>query len=114
MPEREIYFVTELAADFRAGDMSAAQGCEGEAHAAVQRPGAAEQGLELVFAEAVVIIDRAVEFAAEREARVEVVLKRQAAGVDMAMSDLNSEDAGAGVAGEEVSEVRVDSCLVRN
>jgi hypothetical protein len=94
-----------LATDFRAGDVSAAESREGETHAIVQRPCAAKERLQLVFAEAVVIVDRSVEFAAERKARFEVVLKRQAAGVNVAVGGLDSENAGTGVAGKEESEV---------
>ena len=45
MSEGEIYFVTELTADLGAGDVSAAEGCERDAHAVVQSPGAPDEGL---------------------------------------------------------------------
>lgn len=100
MAEREIYFVPELAAYFGAGDMSAAQSREGEAHAVIQCVCAAGEGLKLIFAEAVLVGNSSVEFGTEGEAGVEVVLKRKAAGVDVAARGLDSKDTGAGVAGE--------------
>ena len=66
MVEGEIYFITELAADLRAGDVSAAQGCEGEAHAAVQRVCAANECLKLILPQAVLVGHSSVEFSTQR------------------------------------------------
>jgi len=112
MAKGEIYFVTKLAADLRTGDMSATESREGDAHTVVQGPGAAEQSLQLIFSEAVIVIEPTVEFATESKTRGEVVLKREATGINMAMRGLDSEDAGTGVPGKEVAKVSSKPCLV--
>ena len=76
MPEGEIDLVTELAPDFRAGNMSTTEYCEGEAHASVQGPGTAEQRLKLILSETVVVIHGPVKLAAQGDSGGEIVAER--------------------------------------
>jgi hypothetical protein len=55
MVEGEIYFVSKLAADFWAGDVGTAEDGEGNAGPVIESVSATRKGLELIFAEAVLV-----------------------------------------------------------
>ena len=109
--ERKVYFKAYLAAYSGTGNVAATEDGERDTHAVVELIYASGKGLQLIFAQAAGISDGAIEFCAEREVRGEVVLERKATGVDMASRGLHTEDTGAGVAGEQESEVGVDPAL---
>src|ERR1700751_899666 len=81
--EWKIDLEADLPADCRTGDMTATQHREGESHARIELELAASEGLQLIFAQAFFVGNGAVEFRAKSYARVEVVKKRHAAGVDV-------------------------------
>lgn len=110
--KREVGFEANLAADSGAGDMTATQ--QGESHGEalgelVPSPG---QTLELVFPEALVVGNGAIQFRAKGDAGAEVVLQGEAPGIDVAAGVLRAENTGAGVAGEQEAKVGIDARLV--
>lgn len=113
MAKGKVYFVAELAADFGARDVGATQYCESEARAVVQRVRTARKRLELVLAETILVGDPSIQFGTQSKSLAEIVLKGKAAGVDMTARNLNAQDSGAGVAGEEEAEVEIETGLVR-
>src|SRR5215472_2515081 len=72
----------------------------------------AAQDLQLVLAQAVRVCNSAIDFAAQRQARAEVVHQRKAARVYMPVRGLNTNHAGAGVPRKQESEVQGKSGLV--
>lgn len=73
MTKWEIDLEADLSADLRAGNVAAAQECEGKGNTAVELVPATRKTLELIFAQAVLIRMRAIGFCAQANARAEVV-----------------------------------------
>ena len=113
MAQGEIHFKADLATKSGAGNVTTAEDRKRYTHELGELVCASRERLQLVFAKAAVGGDRGIEFGTECKARREVVLPGESAGVDMAAGGLYAEDAGAGVAGEEKSEVGVDPGFVR-
>ena len=92
-----------------AGDVLASEQSEIHAHASANRKLAADHGLQLAPAQAAPIGESTVKLDAEREARVEIVEGREAAGVNMAVAGLNAERTHASVTRKQIAEVGVDA-----
>lgn len=114
MVERKVNLKAYLASEPGAGDVAAAEERESYTHELGELVCASRKRLQLVFAKATVGTDRGIELGAESEAGGEVMLQREATGVNVAASGLDTEDAGAGVAGEQKSEVGVEPRFVRD
>ncbi len=110
--EGEVSLEANLSADFRAGNMAAAEEREGEGEATADLVPASGKPLELVSGEALVVRDRTVSLRAQAQARVQVVHDGEASGVNMAAGILSAQDAGAGIAGEQESEIGIEPGLV--
>src|SRR5262249_7387890 len=97
----------------RAAAMRAATDAEGKADPLADLVFAAGEYLELSSGEVSVVRVAAVDFATEREPVSEIVQDGNAAGDDVAARASYAHISGAGVAGEEVAEVAIDSRLFR-
>ncbi len=104
----EIYGEPNLAPNPGAGDVFASEQTEIECHAFANRVLAPDQHLELASAQVPIIRKSTVSLDAERQAGIDVVKNREACGVNMAARGLNAQSASAGVAGEQIANVRVD------
>ena len=109
----EVDFKADLSADLWAGNVAATQECEGNGHTAVELVPASGKTLELVFSQAFVVRYRAVGLHAQAEARIKVVHQRETSGVNVTAGVLGTQNAGAGIAGEQESKIGVEPRLLR-
>jgi hypothetical protein len=110
--EGKVHFKADLATDPGAGNVTAAEERKCHTRELGELECASRERLQLVFAKATIGADRSIEFGTECEAWGEVVLIREPACIDMATGSLYAEDASAGVAGEQESEVGVEPGFV--
>lgn len=113
MAEWKVHFKTELATQFGTGNVAAAEDSKRHAHATIELICASRERLQLVFTKAAAVRNSAIEFGAESEMRSEVVLPGDSARVDLAAGCLYPFNAGAGVAGKQISEVGNETRFVR-
>ena len=101
----EIHCEADLPSETRARDVFASEQAETEAEAVAEGVLAAGHGLKLRSSQISVVGVSAVKLGSEGERGAEVVQQREAAAEDMAAGVRGPQYAGAGVAGEEISEV---------
>ena len=100
MAKGKVDLEANLSADPGAGDVAATEQAESDGDTIVERVLATGKRLQLVFSQSAVEGEGAVEFRAKRDTGGEVVQKREAAGINLAASGLDPEDASARVARE--------------
>jgi len=112
MVQGEVDFESDLAADFGAGDVATAKDGEGDGDGFGELIPASAEALYLIFTQATIAGGCSVDLGSEAQAAIEVVHEGEASGEDVAARGLHAKDAGAGVAGEELSEVGNQAGLV--
>jgi hypothetical protein len=96
----KIHGEAELPADPWARLVLTSQQAEGETETIANRVLTSHQTLQLASAESNVVRYAAIDLAPKSQPRVEVVHQRETSRVHMSARGLNSDHAGAGIAGE--------------